>query len=66
MSLIKVVHLIQYSNNKTNFRKIELILDLEIWHQKLKKNLFFDSPQSKGFKRYQKSFEDVYLDVKIY
>ena len=29
MSLIRVVLLIQYSNNKTNSRKVKLILDLE-------------------------------------
>ena len=36
MSLIKGVHLIQYSNMKTNITKIKLILDLENWHQKQK------------------------------
>ena len=28
----KLVPLIQYSNKKTNFRKIKLTLDLENWH----------------------------------
>ena len=36
MSLIKLVLLIKHSNKKTNLKKIKLILDLEIWHRKLK------------------------------
>ena len=38
---IKVVHLIQYSNEKTNFREIKIILDLENWHQELKNAVFW-------------------------
>ena len=53
MSLIKVVCLIQYSEKKTNFRKIKLVLDIENWHRKLK-NAIFDSLQFKVFIRYQK------------
>ena len=52
MSLLKVVHLIQYSNKKINFRKIKLILDLENWHPKLK-NAIFWQPSIKRF--YKKS-----------
>ena len=54
MSLIKVVHLYQYSNKKTNFRQIKLYL--ENWHQKFKSAVFFDSIKSKGVTRYQKMF----------
>jgi len=53
MSLIKVVLLCQYSNEKMTFRKIKSILDLENWHGKLKKPLFEDS-QSNSLTRYQK------------
>ena len=44
MSFMKVIYIIQYSDKKTSFRKIKLILDLE--------NAVFDSPQLKGFTRY--------------
>ena len=40
MSLVKFVHLIQYSNKKTNFKEIKLILGLKNWHRKLKKAVF--------------------------
>ena len=45
--------LIQYSNKKTNFRRIKLIIDLKNWH-KNHKMLFFESIQSKGFTKCQK------------
>ena len=47
---------------KANFMKIELILDHENWPQTL-----FGSPQSKGFTKDEEiSFEDGYLNAKIY
>ena len=54
MLLIKVVHLIQYSNKKTNFRKIKLILDLENWSWKLK-NAVFWQPSIKRFYKVSKN-----------
>ena len=51
--LIKVVHLIQYSNKKTNFREINLILNLKNWHWN-QKYPAFDSSQSNSLRRYQK------------
>ena len=36
----KAVQLIQYSNKKTNFRKLKLISDLKIWHTILKNAVF--------------------------
>ena len=53
MSLKEAANLIQYSNKKSNFSKIELILDHENWHNKLKIALF-DSTESKSFRRYEK------------
>ena len=50
LSFIKVAPLIQFANKKENkFSKMILILELENWHQNLKK-LFIDSPQSKVLK----------------
>ena len=38
----RVVLLILYSNNKTNFRPMKLILNLENWHCKLRIEIFFE------------------------
>ena len=54
MLLLKVVLPMQYSNKKINFRTIKLILDLENSYRKLITDVF-NSPQSKGLKRYKKS-----------
>ena len=53
MSLKEAALRIQYSNKKSNFSNINLILDHENWHHKLKIALF-DSTKSKGLTRYEK------------
>ena len=64
MTVIKVFLLIQYSQHKTNIKKIKLFLDLENWYQKNENKAVFDGPQSKpkGLKRYPK----ILLGAKIY
>ena len=51
---------------KTNFRKINLILVCENWHSKLKIGVF-DSPSLKDHRgKFSKIFEDVHFDAKRY
>ena len=47
---------------------IKILLNLVIFKKLylVKMCPIFDSSQSNSLKRYQKTFEDVYLDVKIY
>ena len=54
MLFVKIVILIRYSNKKTIFRKMNLILDLENWHW-IQKIAIFDSLQSKSLIRYKKN-----------
>ena len=62
MSSIKFAFalLIQYSNGKTNSKKMWLILQLENWHRKLQMDVF-DDPQLEGLTRYQKHFKNFHF-----
>ena len=45
---------------------MKLILDLEIWHPKLKNAIFLTALDQKVLQDIKKSIEDVHLDAKIY
>ena len=66
MPLIKVVHLIQYSNQKTAFKEHKV--DLRPWKlvKKTKTVHHLTTLDQKVLQDIKKSFEDAHLDAKIY
>ena len=66
MSLIKVVLLIQYSNQKTNCRKVKLILSIKKLATKSENSYFLTALNHKVLRNIKRFLEIVHLDTKIF